>query len=178
MTQNETIALILSTIANMMAAQGYPVDTQTAYQPTGQGTQVAPYVALHTVASRRYGYPEAVDTYNPATAAFDRTETYWLEETYQVTAIAIADPRNPSAPTSYTYATRAAACLQSDQARRILLANGVGFLRISEVRTPYFRDDRDRNEMAPSFDFVVTRQEFLNYSVPVIVDAEIDIHRV
>lgn len=178
MTQNETLSLLLSTLSGMMAAQGYPVDVQAAFQPTKQGTQAAPYIALHTVTARRYGHPQITEQYNPATYHFDRVETYWLEETYQITAFCISDPQNIAAPTAYTYATRAAAILQSAQARRILSANGVGFQRITEIRTPYFTDDRERNEMAPSFDLVLTRQESLTYSVPVIADAEIDINRV
>lgn len=178
MTANETAAILLSTLANMMAAQGYPVNVQASFQPTKQGAQSGAFLSVFMASARRYGHPQITEQYNPATYAFDRVETYWLEETYQITAFCISDPQNIAAPTAYTYATRAAAILQSAQARQILSANGVGFQRITEIRTPYFVDDRERNELAPSFDLVTTRQESLIYSVPVIADAEIDINRV
>lgn len=178
MTANETLAILISAVSTIMAQTGMPVDVQAAFQPTNQGTQVAPFIAIHYVSSRRYGFPQVVETYNASTTSFDRVESYILEETYQFTAYAMADPANTTPPTAYDYAKRAAAVLQSAQLRGILLKYGIGFQRVTDIRTPFFIDDRERQEMSPSFDFTITREETVNYSVPVVVDTEIDIHRV
>lgn len=178
MTANETMALIISTLTTMMAQQGYPIAIQQSYQPTQQGAPIGPFVTVNYVSSRRYGYPQVLEQINQEAQTVDRTEIYWLEETYQITAFVTANPADISSPTAYTYATRAAAVLQSQQARNILLSNGIGFQRIIDIRTPYFQDDRDRQQLAPSFDLVVTRQEMLIYSVPIVAAFELQINRV
>lgn len=182
MTANETLALIISTISTMMTQVGYPISVQSAYQPTQQGTQFSPFIAINYVSGRRYGYPQVtekvvIDNTN-GSMSMERIETYWLEEVYQITAYAIASPNDIASPTAYTYATRAAAILQSAQARTILLNNGAGFIRISEIRTPFFDDERGRNEMSPSFDFTVSRQEQLIYSVPIVTALDVNLQRV
>lgn len=178
MTSNETIALILASLSSMMAAQGFAIDVQSAYQPTNQGTQLAPYLALNLASSRRYGYPQKSEKYIQATGVIEHTETWWLEEIHQVTAYCISNPKDTTSPTAYTYATVAAAIMQSDVFRKTLLNNGIGFQRITDIRTPFFNDDLDRFEIYPSFDFVLTRQESLVYTVPVIQSVDVEIDRV
>lgn len=182
MTANETLALIISTLSNMMRQINYPITVQSAFQPTQQGTQIAPFLAVNYVSGRRYGYPQVteqvVTDINNGAMSMERKENYWLEEVYQITAYAIASPNDINSPTAYTYATRAAAVLQSAQARKILLDNGAGFIRISEIRTPYFEDERGRNELSPSFDFTVSRQEQLIYSVPIVTALDVNLQRV
>lgn len=178
MTSNEAFALILSTLSTLMSQQGYAISVQASYQPTQQGTQNGPFIAVNYISSRRYGYPQVTEKINAETGTIDRVESYWLEEVFQIGAYAIPSPTDIASPTAYTYAARAAAVLQSQQARNILLKQGVGFIRISEIRMPFFEDERGRNELTPSFDFTVSRQEQLIYSVPIVVDLSVDIKRV
>lgn len=182
MTANETLALIISTLGTMMGQLGYPIAVQSAYQPTQQGTQAAPFLAVNYISSRRYGYPQVQENVvvdnNNGTMTMSRVETYWLEEVYQIAAYAIPSPTDITSPNAYTYAARAAAVLQSAQARKILLDSGAGFIRISEIRTPYFEDERGRNELSPSFDFTVSRQEQLIYSVPIVTALDVNLQRV
>lgn len=178
MTPNETLALLIQSLSNGMTMVGYPISVLSSFQPTTQGTPVEPYLAITCAASRRYGYPQVLQDYNEATDMFDRVETYWLEETYQVTAYAISNPADVASPTAYVYATRAAAVLQSALLRGILLGVGVGFIRITDIRTPYFVNDRGQHEMTPSFDYTISRKEELVYSIPALSGAGVNIQRV
>ena len=178
MTSNETIALVIQSLSSMMAAQGFAIDVQAAYQPTSQGTQLAPFITVNYVSSRRYGHPQKTERYVQETGVIEHVETYWLEETYQITAYAISTPTDVSAPTAYSYATVSAAILQSDACRKALLNKGVGLQRITDIRTPFFNDDLDRFEIYPSFDLVLTRQESLIYTVPVVASVDVEIDRV
>ncbi len=71
-----------------------------------------------------------------------------------------------------------AAIIQSDSARKTLLMQGVGILRVTDVRNPYFTDDKDNFEASPSFDFVLTHRQTRMSTDPIIDTYQADITNV
>ena len=60
--------------------------------------------------------------------------------------------------------------MQSDKTRDILNESGVGILRITDVRNPYFQDDRDNFEASPNFDITFVYENIRTNLDPIITD--------
>ena len=158
-TDNEVWALLIMAIDTSLTAMGLPATVIQSFQPTQQGVEVTPVVALHSIDSKRYGWPEDCSYYDEQTDTIVRRKSYWLERTYQVNALAIQNPATPSAPTAFDYIDAVSAILQTMDTQEFLFANGIGILRIQPLRVAYFVDDKGRHEQVPSFDFTLTYQQ-------------------
>jgi hypothetical protein len=165
MNDNPLIAALIATVAAGMTAQGITVGIKQAYQPTQQGAPSTPYVLLHKVADKRYGWPERANAYNATTGVMTHTETVWLETTYQVDAIARQVSTDTTGLTAADYLKAVARTLQSDVAIESLEAQGIGILRIDKFQQTYWTDDRGQNETNPMFTFVVTHSDVLTNTV-------------
>ncbi len=158
-TDNEIWALIILAISTSLDAMGLPATVIQSYQPTQQGVEITPVVALHTIDSKRYGWPEDTSYWDEQSQTMLKRKSYWLERTYQVNALAIQNPATPAAPTAFDYIDAVAAILQTMDTQEFLIANGIGILRIQPLRVAYFVDDKGRHEQVPSFDFTLTYQQ-------------------
>jgi hypothetical protein len=54
-----------------------------------------------------------------------------------------------------------AALLQTWETIDALKAAGAGILRVTDVRCPYFKDDRNEFQPFPSFDFTITHERVI-----------------
>jgi hypothetical protein len=163
---NDLIRLFLPVINAGLIADGFSgVTVMQSNQPTQQGITVAPLVYFFKVFNKRYGWLAHYDEWNGSEMV--HTEAQYFEVTWQVSALVLQNVQTPSY-TASDLVNEVACIMQSDKTRDILNANGIGILRIMDIVNPYFVDDRDNFEAAPSFDFVLTGQNFRTSTNPVV----------
>jgi hypothetical protein len=68
--------------------------------------------------------------------------------------------------------------MQGREFINILQVAGVALLKISDIRNPYFKDDRDQFQASPSFDFTLIYNRSLIRDGQAIESIEFNIDRV
>jgi hypothetical protein len=137
---------------------------------------------------RRYGWKQSKGVYVPPTvppapppAALDhmRTEELQiLEQHYQFMALVPQNPATPNQPTESDVLDAVAGIINSDSFLAAMQAQGVGILRITDLRNPHYTNDRDRYAADPSFDVVFTHTRSRADIVPRVVAYDAEIVRV
>ena len=169
MNDNQLIQLFLPIINAGLIADGFvDVVTKQSNQPTQQGANTGPTVYFFKVGTKRYGFLGRGDIWDPNLSKMVHTESQYYETTFQVSALVRQFPITPNQYTAADLVDEVASIMQSDKTRDILNESGVGILRVQEIRNPYFVDDRDQFEASPSFDFVLTYQNFRGSNSPVV----------
>lgn len=172
MTENQVWAVLIGIINTGLTARGLTATVQQGYQPTQQGVQTPPTVALHSISNRRVGSPNNKSLAIPDTDNATQTQSYWLERVIQVDALSIQDPKRPSRPTPFDLVDAVAAIMQSESTITTLRASHIGIQRVTDLRAPFIADDRDRNEASPNFDFTITYLQSRSETVPAVVGYE------
>ena len=176
MTDNQLIALIISSLIAGEAVAGIPgTPIKQAWQPTRQGVNTAPTAYMFKVADRRYGFVERREIWVEETETMEHRELQQYETTFQISALAIQNPDTPDQYTASDILNLIASILQSSTMIETLQAQGVGILRVMDVRNPYFLDDKDRPEASPSLDFVLTHKQIITSTSPVVEEVELQI---
>lgn len=178
-----TIAVALKAVfTDYLVAIGYPhaVRVLQMQQPTQQGQPPGMILYFQRRPARRVGFPQRKDTWLPIEEVFEHKESTQFEVTYQFNAF--TDPVDPAVepplPTPADLLDLASFAVQSDRGLRVLREAGLGVLRVTELRHGYVLDDRDQNEAEPSFDVTLTYRNEVTDRVPVVTEAELEIHRV
>lgn len=176
MLDNVLIQLILSTIIAGEAAAGIPgTPIKQAFQPTLQGVNTQPTAYLYKVGDRRVGFVSRNDVWDEDTNQMVHTESQIYETTFQISALATQNPKTPTQYTASDVLNLIASILQSSAAVAAFEAQGVGIERITDVRNPYFLDDREQNEAAPNMDFTLSHPQTIITTSPVITGTEFNI---
>lgn len=179
MNDNQLIAGVISVIKagmNLYGMEDMPV--KQSYQPTQQGANNEPTIYMHKVGNKRYGFNKRKDVYNPDTDDFDHIETQYIETTFQINALARQNPADINSATASDIVNAVAAIMQGDYAMGALSELGIGILRITEVRNPYFHNDRNQFEASPSFDFTVVHKQTFVLTNPAAQSVEFNLVRV
>lgn len=164
-----------------LTAQGSPTDPKDPnyiqilqnFQPTSQGMPSGPTLYIHKLGDRRYGFLGRTDEWDPDVKTEKHTETQVMESMFQISALSIQNPKLGAAQlTASDIANMAAGILQSDVTREFLTAKGLNIYRITDVRNPYFVDDKARYEAAPSFDFTLQHEQVIISETPTIEAVE------
>ena len=103
------------------------------------------------------------------------TETQQYITSFQMSSLATQDPANTESLTASDILNYGISVLQSGNTIAALEAQGVGILNISQIRNPYFSDDRQRYEASPNADFRLTHKQIVTTVVPVVTSDEIQI---
>lgn len=158
------------------------------FQPVQAGRQSAPAIYFVKVGGKRYGFTGTRDTYVPPTdppppppaalGTFRHEEIQFYEQRYQFMALVPQSPARPMALTASDVLDTVAGIIGSDACRGALRAQGVGILRITDVRNPQFTNDQNRFEADPSFDVVFTHTRTLESVVPKVETYDARIVRV
>lgn len=160
-TDNSLIQIFLPIINNALIADGFTgVKVMQSNQPTQQGIPTAPTIFFFKVASKRYGYLGRLDEWDADAVEMVHTENQYYESTWQVSALVLQNPATPNQYTASDLVDEVSSIMQSDSTRDILNESGIGILRVQDIVNPYFVDDRDNFEASPSFDFVLTYENF------------------
>jgi hypothetical protein len=165
MTDKELFALLITTLQTGLTAQSLSVGIQQNYQPTQEGAPSGPTIFLQKIGDHRYGFPSRVVAYSsPGVSTLTETQLY--ESRFQFDALAIQDPSDTSGPTASDLLNWAAMIFQGEAAIATLAANQVGVLRVTDIRQPFFRDEKERFEASPSFDLIVRYPRVMVTSIP------------
>lgn len=179
MKDNELIRLILETIKESLPAYGLEsLAVKQSYQPTAQGANTGNTAYLFKLFDKRYGFVEKLDFWDTAKQAMIHRESQWYETTFQISCLAIQNPANLYSLTSADIANKLCSIVQSDFALKSLRDKGVSVLRVTEVRNPYFVDDRETFESHSNFDFILTHEMVMETQSPTIETTEFNIARV
>lgn len=179
MNDNDLIQIFFPIIKAGLIADGYDsVIVKQANQPTQQGVSLQPTVYFFKISDTRYGFPHFYDQWNSITGVMDHVEEQWYETRFQISALAIQDPKDISAPTASDIVNEVSMILQSTNTISQLMNNDIGILRISDVTNPYFQDDRDQFEAMPYFDFVLTHKRVRVSQSPILSSENYGVYRV
>lgn len=176
MTENEVWAILFEQIGVGLTERDITATVQQGYQPTQQGVQTTAQVSLSPITGRRYGSP--MNQSALVGEDMKQTQGYWLERTYQVNALSIQDPTDIDAPTPFDILAAVAETLQSESTRAAMMAEGIGILRVQDMRPPFIVDDRDRNESVPNFDFTITYFNSRTTNAAPVDEILVGVHRV
>lgn len=165
--------------AVLQAGLGDGTRVRQKYQPTRQGTPLDDYVTVYRVSGYRHGHPARFDRWNEEKQVMEHVESQHMVATLQVTGYAITDPDDITKRTAYDLAQQACDALQSDGGRQALWDQySVGLQRVTDIRTPFFQDDQGLNEMAPSFDLVVTYNHTRVTTTPTLTSIDFQVRDV
>lgn len=167
--------------AGFLALQIPNVAVQQSYQPTNQGVNTQKTVYVHKLGDHRYGTVKRETKWVTDTDGGDRmvhTESQYYETMFQVDALVTQDPKDTSGLTASDLVNFAAAIMQSDAAIQALFDNGIGIIRVEDVRNPYFENDKNRFQASPSFDFTLEHEQVIVSAGPVATKITINIDRV
>lgn len=177
MLDNQIIAIVIATIIAGEATAGIPgTPIKQAFQPTQQGVDTAPTAYIHKLGDHRYGYPLYSDIWDEVHSKMVHTESQQYETSFQISALSTQDPANTAQYTASDILNFIASILQSASVVASLQTQDLGILRISDVRNIPFIDDRDRNEYAPSLDFVIQHKQTIISEVPIVNIMEIGLY--
>jgi hypothetical protein len=169
MLDNQLIALVIQAILAGESAAGIAgTPIKQAFQPTAQGANSQPTAYLYKLYDHRVGFVARTDVWDKTNGFMVHTETQAYTTAFQISTLATQDPNTPTQYTASDILNLIASILQSSVTVATLEAQDVGILHIDEVRNPYFLDDRQRNEAAPSLDFTLAHKQVITTRSPII----------
>ena len=179
MFDNPLITLLISTIIAGEPVAGIPnTPLAQAFQPTQQGVNTGPTAYLYKIYDVALGSPQRSDVWNQTSETIVHTETQEYETTFQISALSTQDPNNQNQLTASDILNLIRSILQSTSTIAALAAQGVGMLRVHDIRNTPFVDDRGRNEYSPSLDFTVQHKQIITSTAPIVSEVEIVLDRV
>lgn len=179
MLDNDLIKLFLPILNTGLVDAGFSsVKVKQSNQPTQQGVNSLPTIYFFKVGDRRFGNLKFNDAWDSDSETMIHTEIQMYETTFQFSCLAIQNPSNTNLYTASDLINLVCAILQSESTRLTLINSGVGLLRVSEIRNPYFTDDRDMFEAVSSFDIIFSHPQTRISSVPVVDALAYNIKRV
>lgn len=169
MNDNDLIKAFKPIISGLLEANGITnCPVIAANQPTRQGVELNKAIYFTKISDKRYGFVKRSDQLDLPNNKFLHTELQPYETTFQINALSIQSPSDVNALTASDLVNLVSSIMQSDYARDELKKSGIGIIRITDVRNPYFVDDKDRYEASPSFDFTLLYNRSLIMDVGVI----------
>jgi len=169
------ILLVRELTAGLVRA-GITLPVIAGNQPTTQGREDAG-IYFFPIADAAAGWQ--IRNYGTNTLPLmPMTDTQIVETTFQVEALVPDDPSDLAQVTALDALHVARMVIGSLPFVEALRADGVGVQRPTNVRTPYFTNDRDQFEMSPSFDFTVSHKRSIIQSINSIDSMSVDIHSV
>lgn len=172
MTETQLFILVKGILDAYFTANGpVGVTVEQANQPRIAGRTEGASVLLGNQPMRRYGSLRRNDTWDGDTMM--HTETQQMERTFQCGALLQPDPTSPTTVPGFTAGDLVLAssqALQSDVGLLALQTAGVQIYRITDIRQPAFKDDRDEFEYSPSFDFTLTFENVYTSETPSTAD--------
>lgn len=179
MTDNELIKKIISVLNAGLPLWDIPsVSVKQSFQPTNQGANSNATAYLFKLFDKRIGFVKKTDVWDEQAQTMTHTEEQWYETTFQITCFSIQNPADTKSLTASDIANAICSILQSDFALKSLEENGIRVLRVTDIRNGSYVDDKDRNEYAPSFDFILTHLRVKSFSENWLTATEFNINRV
>jgi hypothetical protein len=166
MTDNQLIQFMATQLDAASEASGWNYPVLQKNNPTLEGIPAAPAIFFEKLFDHAYGWPIESFVYNSTPDNFSDNETQLYETTFQISALVIQDPENLNLPTASDVANYVKLWLTHPVTLQQFRSQNVGLLRVTQIRNPYFEDDRHRFEAHPNFDLVLTHDNTLTLTVP------------
>ncbi|USN16331.1 hypothetical protein PLUTO_00150 [Luteibacter phage vB_LflM-Pluto] len=141
-------------------------------QPTQQGVPTSSTVFFEKLFDIPFGWAKTNYVYNDGDNTFSEDESSSYQTTFQISALAIQNVLDTSLPTASDIVSYLRGFITSRATIREFMKVGVNMYRVSQVRNPYFEDDRHQNEAAPSFDLVLTHSRVVTTKVGAVDEVE------
>lgn len=173
MTETQLFILLKAIIDDALSAASIVAIVKQGDQPNIVGRPSGPVVLLSNQPMRRYGSLKRADAWDATHTVMVHTETQQMECTFQCGALVPQTPATPAVVPGLTagdLVVAASQALQSDVALSALLVAGLGIYRVTDIRQPAFKDDQDRFEYSPSFDFTVVFANVYTSQTPSTAD--------
>lgn len=174
MNDLDLMKAIRAELVRELPLHGYSgVSVARSYQPDNEGRETGPVVYINVISSNRYGWQSRKDRLDiPSGNAFV-DESQWVRSSYQFTSLSPLE-----SPSSGDLANMCALIFNSRIVVESLMQQGVGIERITDIRQPYIKNDRNQFEMTPSFDVIFTHQRKIQQASNVITGVAVDIHSI
>lgn len=178
MTDTELIVLFANRLDAILAAQSISLPVVQLNQPSSQGRDGAGAVYFTFLFDKRFGWPKQESRYNSVNDNFDHIETQNMISNVQISVLWPQDVTDDTRMTQKDLADLLCMAMSGATTRKQFWMQNVGFLRITDVRNPYFGNDREQFEAMPSFDIQFTHNQVYTEVVPRVVDIEGDVKSV
>ena len=175
MYDNDLIKIFLPVIDNGLIDRGLNISATQSYQPLNQGIELGESVYFFKVSDNRRGTTGIYEEWNILAGEKIRTEVLEYETTFQVNAYSIQDPSNTNQLTASDIVNVVLEILQSQDTIITFRNAGVGILRISDVRNPYFNNERSDFEASANFDFTLSYKRTREKVIPIVTELETNI---
>jgi hypothetical protein len=173
LTDNQLIRIVASALDAAVVAGGFnnegdPLPVIQLDQPTQQGTPTAAAIFFQNISDNHYGWPSTTKVLDNSTPPnFIYAETQLCESTFQISGLVKQDPSDIDRPTAKDVVTYMKMYIGSSyMAQQFQAVNGIGILRVTDVRNPSFEDDSHQYEYRPSFDITFCYRKIINFVVP------------
>ena len=104
--------------------------------------------------------PHRISVYNSISGFNDNTDYQRIETTWQIGAL-VKQSADTIGITASDLINTVQQILTSVGVVEVFSSAGIGMLRVTDIRNPYFADDNDQNEASPSFDFTIIHDRAL-----------------
>lgn len=168
MDDNALIDLVCVQLEAASAMFGWNYLVVQKNEPSQEGVPTAPTIFFEKLFDKPYGFPMVESDYQSEFGNFAEVETQLYETTFQISALVPQDPTNLTIPTASDVANYLCMYMKTRTVVAILMQAEVGILRVTDVRNPYFVDDRERFEASPSFDLILTHKRVITMTVPAV----------
>ena len=176
MNDKQLRALIVTQLTAGLVRAGITLPVIAGNQPTTQGREDEG-IYFFQIADAASGWQSR--TYSPnSLPTMPMQDTQRVETAFQVEALVMDDPASTTSLTALDVLHVARMVIGSLPFVQAMQSSGVGVQNPSNVRAPYFQNDRDQFEMSPSFDFTVSHKRAIIQSVNSIGSGEFDIFRI
>jgi hypothetical protein len=161
-TEADVWRVIINTLRVGLDANGFnAVQILQSFQPRKTGASTQDTVYLYKVTTTRLGWQGRRQVYNDINVNFDVTDNYYIQATYQLTALIERDINDSISLTSYDIADTCAAVFSNKTYVNLLNDSDVRILRVGDIRSPHSIDDRDQFSQDANFDFTLIYNQTL-----------------
>ena len=147
-------------IKSSCASYGLNVILKQSYQPTMQGAETDATLYFFNIGDKILGSPYRASVWNTTTLEYEDRDFQRIETTWQLNAHVRQKPQaTTTQPTAKDVINIARMVMQTREFIETLQSSGLGILRVTDIRNPYFKDDRDQFQASPSFDFTLVHNQ-------------------
>ncbi len=166
MTDNQLIDVLATALEAASANAGWNYGVVQKDEPTVQGTPTAPTIFFEKLFDVAYGWAHSDNIPDLASKTFAEIDTQVYETHFQISALVIQDPSDLTRPTASDVCNYMKQYLAHRTVTAQFSTQGLGVLKVSEVRNPFAIDDRNMFEANPSFDIVFTHTRSVTITIP------------
>jgi hypothetical protein len=180
MNDRQLFKLFMSSVLPLVQATDGLAGVKLArnFQPRQHGASTSPYVYFSKLGDHRHGHPNRKGVWDEGRGVFEYTETEQYETLVQFSAWIPQAGTDPDELTESDILNAVSGIIQSDEILAAFRAQGVGVLRVTDVRNQAIVDERDQFATVPTFDVTLTHKRTRVSTIPAVATIEANLGRV